>query len=200
MRHPPLFPQAVPVITDPAQMAARPGLAALVLAFHGLVPGVLPAFLASMDALGDRGPAYYECGYCLSPAQVRRLLEEAVATGTWPVYSPFAKKHFGEGLAQGKAEGEIDGEREAIILFLKPPRCQRSAAHADPCLYRPGPAPALDPEGSHHHHHRRTVHLIRHLRDAEQVHGDTHTVSSKLGSRSVAIISRTVSRTSRVSW
>jgi hypothetical protein len=114
----PLFPAAVPVITDPAQMAARPGLAALVLAFHGLVPGVLPAFLSGMEALGDRGPAYYEVGYCPSPAQVKRLLEEAVATGTWPVYSPFAKKHFGEGLAQGKAEGEIDGEREAILLFL----------------------------------------------------------------------------------
>ncbi len=36
-----------------------------------------------------------------------------MATGTWHVYSPFAKKHFGEGLAQG----EIDGERKAILLF-----------------------------------------------------------------------------------
>ena len=114
----PLFPAAVPVITDPVKMAAKPGLAALVVAYHGLVPGVLPAFLVAMDTLGDRGTHYYERGYCLSPAQVRTLLEEAVATGTWPVYSPFAKQHFGEGLAQGKAQGEIDGEREAILLVL----------------------------------------------------------------------------------
>ena len=38
-----------------------------------------------------------------------------MATGTWPVYSPFAKKHFGE----GKAEGLAEGEGKAILLVLE---------------------------------------------------------------------------------
>jgi hypothetical protein len=33
---------------------------------------------------------------------------------SWPVYSPFAKKHYGE----GRAEGRIDAEREAVLDVL----------------------------------------------------------------------------------
>ena len=28
---------------------------------------------------------------------------------TWPVYSPFAKEHFGRGKAEGRAEGRAEG-------------------------------------------------------------------------------------------
>jgi hypothetical protein len=39
------------------------------------------------------------------------MLEALVSTTTWPVYSPFAKEHYG----RGKAEGEA----EAILLVLR---------------------------------------------------------------------------------
>jgi hypothetical protein len=38
-------------------------------------------------------------------------VEEIVATETWPVYSPFAKEHFGR--------GEAAGEANAIFLVLE---------------------------------------------------------------------------------
>jgi hypothetical protein len=51
----------------------------------------------------------------MSPKAVCQLLEELVTTANWPVYSPFAKKRFGEGRADGLAEGGIDAEREAVL-------------------------------------------------------------------------------------
>jgi hypothetical protein len=38
---------------------------------------------------------------------------------TWPVYSPFAKEHYGRGKRGGKKEGRAFGEAEAILLFLE---------------------------------------------------------------------------------
>jgi hypothetical protein len=42
-------------------------------------------------------------------------LEEVLATGTIPIYTPWSKKAY----AEGKAEGRADGECEAILLVLK---------------------------------------------------------------------------------
>ncbi|MEV0612226.1 hypothetical protein AB0I81_02810 [Nonomuraea sp. NPDC050404] len=40
----------------------------------------------------------------------------------WPVYSPFAREHFGrgreEGLAEGKAKGKAEGEAKALLVVL----------------------------------------------------------------------------------
>jgi predicted transposase YdaD len=47
------------------------------------------------------------------------LLEELVVTKHWPVYSPFAKEHFGKGLAEGREEGRKEGERDKILLTLR---------------------------------------------------------------------------------
>lgn len=107
----PLYPSQVPVITDPAGLAANPAQAALVLAFHGDQPGVVRAFAGAMTQLGDTGHAYTEIGYSLSPLQVQRLLEEAMAAGTTPIYTPWSKKAF--------AEGEAVGERNALLQFIE---------------------------------------------------------------------------------
>ncbi|MFG3439467.1 hypothetical protein ACGF0J_19685 [Nonomuraea sp. NPDC047897] len=41
----------------------------------------------------------------------------------WPVYSPFAREHFGRGKAEGKAEGRTEGQAEAaarsVLLVLE---------------------------------------------------------------------------------
>jgi hypothetical protein len=59
----------------------------------------------------EKGPAYYETAYSMSASAIRHLLEDLVSTTAWPVYSPFAREHFG----RGKAEGEA----EAILLVLQ---------------------------------------------------------------------------------
>ncbi len=44
-------------------------------------------------------------------------------TAPWPVFSPFAKEHFGKGKAEGLAEGRVEGLAEglarAILAFLR---------------------------------------------------------------------------------
>ncbi|MEV0144220.1 MULTISPECIES: hypothetical protein [unclassified Nonomuraea] len=47
-------------------------------------------------------PAEYT--YSMSAPEVRRLLEEIMTSTDWPVYSPFAREHYGRGLDEGKAE------------------------------------------------------------------------------------------------
>jgi hypothetical protein len=119
-----LWPDMVPVITDPARVTANPSLAALSLMLHGQNPQVCEAFVYGLAALPpEHVLKYYEYGYCMSSTSVRRILEELVASSAWPVYSPFAKEHFGRGLAEGKAEGKaegaIEGEGRAILLVLQ---------------------------------------------------------------------------------
>jgi hypothetical protein len=36
----------------------------------------------------------------------------------WPVYSPFAKLHYGKGLAEGRAEGLAEDARESVLAVL----------------------------------------------------------------------------------
>jgi hypothetical protein len=111
-----LHPRRVPAITDPDQAAASPSLAVLSVAYHGDNPAVAGAFVAGMGKLGPaRGLQYYEYGYSMSPKAVCQLLEELVTTAAnLPRYSPFAKKHYGEGLT----EGRIENEREAVLDVL----------------------------------------------------------------------------------
>jgi hypothetical protein len=95
--------------------AADPAVACLSVAFHGTEPGVAKAFISWVGCLGDEHALkYYEYGNGLAPKSVKDLLEELVSSTTWPVYSPFAKKHYGEGLADGKAEGLADGKAEGL--------------------------------------------------------------------------------------
>jgi hypothetical protein len=58
----------------------------------------------------------YEYGYRLSPKAIG--LEELVTTTDWPVYSPFAKLHYGKGLAEGRAAGRAEDARESVLAVL----------------------------------------------------------------------------------
>jgi predicted transposase YdaD len=53
----------------------------------------------------------------------------------WPVYSPFAKEHFGRGKREGKKEGRTEGRREgeadAILLVLEARGLDVSAAERE---------------------------------------------------------------------
>jgi hypothetical protein len=37
---------------------------------------------------------------------------------TWPVYSPFAREHYGRGLEEGEAKGEAKEAAKSVLLVL----------------------------------------------------------------------------------
>lgn len=111
-----LPPSAVPAMTSPDDVAARPAMAALSVAYHGADPTVCQAFAAGLRQLPpDDAVKYHEHAFNMSPLAVQRILEQLMTSGTWPVYSPIAKEHFGRGKREGRAEGEAD----ALLLVLK---------------------------------------------------------------------------------
>lgn len=113
-----LGPDQVPVITDEKEIAAQPALAAMAVMFHGRNPEVLGAFVRGMrSGETEHASEYFEYAYNMAERAIREALEEIVSS-TWPVYSPFAREHFGRGKAEGLVEGEAKGEAQAILRVL----------------------------------------------------------------------------------
>jgi hypothetical protein len=111
-----LPPSAVPAIASAQEAAARPAMAALSVAYHGANPAVCRAFVGGLSQLPrDDAVKYHEHAFNMAPLAVQRILEQLMTSGTWPVYSPIAKEHFG----RGKREGKQEGEAEAILLVLE---------------------------------------------------------------------------------
>ncbi|MGH3295569.1 MAG: hypothetical protein ACRDP7_27610, partial [Trebonia sp.] len=119
-----LPPSAVPAIVSAKEAAARPAMAALSVAYHGADPAVCRAFADGLSELPhDDAAQYHEHAFNMAPLAVQRILEQLMTSGTWPVYSPFAKEHFGrgkkEGKKEGKQEGKAEGGAESILLVLE---------------------------------------------------------------------------------
>jgi hypothetical protein len=124
-----ILPQSViPALADPGYATASPAMAALSVAYHGTDPAVCRAFAEGLRQLPpERAAKYNEHAYNIAPLAVQRILEKLMATSAWPVYSPFAKEHYGrgkkegkaEGRAEGKKEGKAEGEASAVLLVLK---------------------------------------------------------------------------------
>lgn len=122
-----LGPNDVPIITDPAEAAAHPELAAMGVMMHGRQEPVLKAFVDALELVEPGyGPQYLEYAYNMAAEAVRRILEELVSSTSWPVYTPFAKQHFGRGKAEGRkegreeglVEGRTEGEARALLMVL----------------------------------------------------------------------------------
>jgi hypothetical protein len=95
-------------------------MAALSVAYHGAAPAVCQAFTEGMRQLPpERASKYHEHAYNMSPLAVQRILEQLMTSDTWPVYTPFAKEHFGRGKKEGRKEGRKEGEADAILLVLE---------------------------------------------------------------------------------
>jgi hypothetical protein len=90
-------------------MAANPALATLSFVMHSEQnTQVTDAFTEAMTLLPKAiAPKYTELAYRMSSDTLRKILKGIMATETWPVYSPFAKEHYGR------------GEADAILLVLK---------------------------------------------------------------------------------
>jgi hypothetical protein len=113
-------PAQVRAITNLQEAVENPGMAALSVAVHCRRRGVAEAFAAALAALPPgEGSAYYEKAHSMSAPQIRAILEQMMTTTGWLVSSPFAKEHFGRGLAEGEAMGEAKGEADAIMLVLQ---------------------------------------------------------------------------------
>jgi hypothetical protein len=92
--------------------------------------------MGTLDA--ERAMQYYEYGYAMSPREICEMLEELMTTTHWPVYSRFAKEHYGKGIEQGTEEGFKQGERGAVLEVLRvrglaPTEDEDEARHINAC-------------------------------------------------------------------
>ena len=114
-----LGPPDVPVITDPQVAAAHPELAAMAVMVHGRDRRVVETFVAALEFVKpDHATEYHEYAYRMAAPAVRRILEETMASTPWPVYSPFAREHYGRGKDDGRVEGRAEGEANALLKVL----------------------------------------------------------------------------------
>ncbi|MGI5233229.1 hypothetical protein [Actinoallomurus sp. CA-142502] len=119
-----LGPKQVPVITDLEVVAAHPELAALGVMVHGRNQEVLRTFAYALKAVEDseHGVYYSEYAYVMATPEAQSVLRKIMASTDWPVFSPFAKEHYGrgkaDGLEEGRTEGEAKGEVKSILTIL----------------------------------------------------------------------------------
>lgn len=98
-------PDDIPLVTG-AQVVDNPELATLSLMAHSDDEAVVDDILEGFDALPVKHAAYYyEYAYHFAVESAKHRLEKVLRTK--PVFSPFAKEHFGEGVAVGETRGEI---------------------------------------------------------------------------------------------
>ncbi|MGW4791491.1 hypothetical protein ACWEPC_03605 [Nonomuraea sp. NPDC004297] len=110
-----LGPDSIPAITDPQEAAAHLALAVMSVMAHGRDRKVVEAFGAALEETrNEHAPKYTEYAYSMAGPEIRRLLEEIMTSTDWPVYSPFAREHFGRGLK----EGETIGEARSLLRVL----------------------------------------------------------------------------------
>ncbi|MET9070446.1 hypothetical protein [Streptosporangium sandarakinum] len=114
-----LGPGGIPAITDPQQAAAHPELATLAVMAHGRDRKVVEAFASALTELPhDYAAKYYAHAYDMSMPEVRHLLEEIMTSTDWPVHSPFAREHYGRGMAEGKTEGRAEEAAKLVLLVM----------------------------------------------------------------------------------
>jgi hypothetical protein len=101
----------IPRLVDVEQIAADPAGGVLSVFGHGDDPQVAEAFMAAATSFPEeQGVRYIEWAYDCGPELFRRIMEEKMTTTDWPVSTPFAKHHYGRGLAEGEAKGRAEGE------------------------------------------------------------------------------------------
>jgi hypothetical protein len=113
LRPPVLGPEAVPVVTDPAEAARRPELAVLSALAHGegeRGAAIAAAVLPAVAALGDDRARFYGDLVLNSLNTAARRALEAMMKG-YEYQSDFAKKYV--------AEGRQEGERALLLRQLR---------------------------------------------------------------------------------
>jgi hypothetical protein len=111
-------PDLIPLVTDPAEAAQAPELAALSAMTHAGRPGglkVLDALVTAAAIPGNGTYNYLDLMIGVLPTAARRYLEELMTvTGIQGPFSDFAKKYE----AQGERKGVARGEAKALVAVL----------------------------------------------------------------------------------
>ncbi|MEV4114171.1 hypothetical protein, partial [Nonomuraea sp. NPDC049695] len=114
-----LGPDGIPVITDPQHAAARPALAAMSVMAHGRNRKVIEAFATALsDTRNRHATKYTEYAYSMAAPDIRRLMEEIMTSTDWPVYTPWAREHYGRGLEEGQTKGKAEEAAKMLLLVL----------------------------------------------------------------------------------
>jgi hypothetical protein len=98
-------PNLVPVIDDADVAASSRELAMLSAMAHYAVPEVLEALAAAIATDFEHGHVYSELIWAVLSGAARAKWERLVTATTWEYQSPFARKYYGEGKAEGEAAG-----------------------------------------------------------------------------------------------
>jgi hypothetical protein len=105
-------PDLIPVITEPAQAALHPELAVLSALAHGDErdgKAVIEALLAGLASIDPVAADRYTDVTLLGLSEVARsYLEDLMKSGTYEYQSDFARRYFGAGKAEGKAEDVVE--------------------------------------------------------------------------------------------
>ncbi len=112
-----LSPANVPVITDRDTFMANPELAALSVIAHQRGPDrdrVLTAFAEHIVDLPQH-EMYIDLVVAALTKVARHFLEGQMTSGTYTFKSDFVRRYF----AEAKAAGEVEGEVEALLTFLR---------------------------------------------------------------------------------
>lgn len=119
-------PDQVPIITDPAEIRAKPELAMLSLAVHPEIPrddDQLRALVAAMSSEDDEENArltlYYDFIQPQLPALLRKHMEVLMNLKTYEPRSDIARSWVAKGEAKGKAEGIAEGRAEDVLAVLE---------------------------------------------------------------------------------
>jgi hypothetical protein len=116
-----LSPERLPAVTDVAEAQRLPELAVLSALAHADGPdrqAVLNALDEALEAANKnsekRGHLYYDYVVSRLSVAARHSLEEIMSAHTYEYQSDFARKYYGQGKAEGTAEGEV----RAILVVL----------------------------------------------------------------------------------
>ena len=112
-------PQVVPVVADVDRARSSTELAMLSAMTHHDVPGVLEALADTIGTDPEHGYVYSELIWAVLSGAARARWERLMTTTTWKHQSPFARKHFGDGEAKGKAEGKAEEAGVAVLTVLR---------------------------------------------------------------------------------
>jgi hypothetical protein len=115
-------PAVLPHVTDPREAMRRPELSILSAITHARAADALLIAHAAAITLGqlddDRKEFYLDVVLAALTDAARTKLEEMMKPPGYEYQSNFARQYFGQGKAEGKAEGVLQAKHEALLAFL----------------------------------------------------------------------------------
>ena len=113
-----LGPGNVPVPRDEAEALRAPDLAVLSLVLNAKRPDAAELAVVALSATrqldAERASLYFDLVFASVQGTARLALEALMAAKNYEYQSDFAKRYFG----QGKAEGNAEGEARAVLTVL----------------------------------------------------------------------------------